>query len=83
MLNKIYAFLLRRPLLTFIGLGLMVYGISLFNGFVWDDEEQVVNNAAIRSLANLPFFFTQSTFNSGGGAGMGGDVLQTSNDRLF
>jgi len=72
MLNKIFAYLLKHPLLTFVGLGFVVYGLSLFNGFVWDDEEQVVNNLAIRSLVNLPFFFTQSTFNTGGGSNMGG-----------
>jgi len=53
-------------------LGLVVYGAALLNGFVWDDEEQVVNNPSIRSLANIPYLFTQSTFNTGGGAGMAG-----------
>jgi len=59
------------PWLIF-ALGLLVYGAVIFNGFVWDDEEQVVNNLAIRSIANIPYLFTQSTFNTGGSAGMGG-----------
>ena len=59
------------PWIVFV-VGLLVYGASLFNGFVWDDEEQVVNNMAIRSLANIPYLFTQSTFNTGGAAGMSG-----------
>ena len=58
--------------LVLLLLGMFVYGLSLFNGFVWDDEEQVVNNLAIQSLSNIPYLFSQSTFNTGGGAGMGG-----------
>ncbi len=53
-------------------IGFFIYFFSLFNGFVWDDEEQIVNNQAIKSIKNFPFFFTQSTFNSGGARGLGG-----------
>ena len=53
-------------------MGIIVFGLAIFNGFVWDDEEQVVGNMAIRNLANIPFFFTQSTFNSGGTAELTG-----------
>lgn len=49
----------------------LVYGNSLLNNFVWDDEEQVVNNPYIRSFANLPTVFQGSTFNTGG-AGLSG-----------
>ena len=48
--------------------GLLLYLPSLRNGFVWDDEEQIVNNSAIRSFSNIPLLFTGSTFNSGGAA---------------
>ena len=52
-------------------IALAVYFFSLFNGFVWDDEEQIVNNAVIQNISNLPYFFTSSTFNTGG-AGLSG-----------
>lgn len=51
--------------------GFLVYVNSLPNGFVWDDEEQIVNNLIIRSWSNLPLVFTSSTFYAGG-AGLSG-----------
>jgi len=51
--------------------GFLVYLNSLFNGFVWDDEEQILNNVAIRSFSNLPLIFKSSTFPTGG-AGLSG-----------
>lgn len=51
--------------------GFLIYFFSLFNGFVWDDEEQIVNNAVIQNIFNLPYLFTSSTFNTGG-AGLSG-----------
>jgi len=71
-MEKIKLNLVKYFPLILITLGILVYGLMLFNGFVWDDEEQVVNNLAIRSLSNIPYLFTQSTFNTGGGAAMGG-----------
>ena len=53
-------------------LTLIVYGVSLSNGFVWDDEEQIVNNAIIQNLHNIPYLFTASTFNTGGAGGLSG-----------
>src|SRR3989344_1602972 len=50
---------------------LIIYFPSLFNSFVWDDEEQVVNNVFIQNLSNIPYLFTSSTFNTGG-AGLSG-----------
>ncbi|VVA44235.1 conserved membrane hypothetical protein [Candidatus Roizmanbacteria bacterium] len=55
-----------KKILIIILLGLLIYSYSLFNGFVWDDEEQVVNNQVVHSISNLPQFFQGSTFNSGG-----------------
>ena len=52
-------------------LGLVVWGNSLFNGFVWDDEEQIVNNPLVQSISNLPQIFTSSTFNGGGASPTG------------
>lgn len=53
----------------------LVYSNSLFNGFVWDDEEQVVNNQIIKNVANIPYLFTSSTFNTGG-AGLSGNYYK-------
>ncbi len=71
-MEKLKSKLIKYFPLIIVILGGLVYGMSLFNGFVWDDEEQVVNNRIIQSVANIPFLFTQSTFNTGGGAGMAG-----------
>lgn len=51
--------------------GFLVYANILGNGFVWDDEEQVVNNPYIKSFQFLPQIFTGSTFQTGG-AGLSG-----------
>jgi len=54
-----------------IVLTFFIYTSSLFNSFVWDDEEQIVNNTVIKHLSNIPSLFTSSTFNTGG-AGLSG-----------
>lgn len=56
---------------TILIVGFFVYVNALPNGFVWDDEEQIVNNTVIREWQNLPLFFTSSTFYAGG-AGLSG-----------
>ncbi len=63
---------MKKPILLLLFIGVLVYGNALFNGFVWDDEELIVNNVQIQSLANTPQFFAGSTFNSGGGANLAG-----------
>lgn len=50
----------------------LLYFNSLFNGFVWDDEEQILNNLPVHSITNFFQFFKESTFNSGGGGNLGG-----------
>lgn len=50
---------------------LLVFANSLINGFVWDDEEQIVNNTIIHTLQNFPQIFSGATFNTGG-AGLSG-----------
>jgi len=59
-------------ILILILVGFLVYFNSLFNGFVWDDEEQIVNNPLVHSLSNLPQLFRGSTFNPGGAVSLGG-----------
>jgi hypothetical protein len=51
---------------------LMVYLPVFANGFVWDDEEQIVANSTIKNISNIPTLFLSSTFNSGGAVSMGG-----------
>jgi hypothetical protein len=63
----------RRPIVILI-LALsvfFVYANILLNGFVWDDEEQIVNNTVIRNWSNLPYVLASSTFYAGG-AGLSG-----------
>lgn len=55
-----------------IFVGFLVFGNALSNGFVWDDEELILTNVQVHSLANWPEFFKGSTFNSGGGANLAG-----------
>ena len=50
----------------FFLIGFLIYGASLSNHFVWDDEEQILNNGLVHSITNLPRFFQGSTFNTGG-----------------
>jgi tetratricopeptide (TPR) repeat protein len=50
----------------------LVFSFSLFNNFVWDDEEQIVNNPAVHSLSNIPQHFFGSTFHTGGAGGSSG-----------
>lgn len=57
---------MNKWILIIVLTGFAVYFNSLFNGFVWDDEEQIVNNPTIRSFANLSQIFSSGTFNSGG-----------------
>ena len=51
-----------KAICILIVLGLLVY-INVFNnGFVWDDDGQIVNNVMVHSLENLGMLFTGSTF---------------------
>lgn len=62
----------KTSIILIIFLGFILYFNSFFNGFVWDDEEQIVLNTQIHSIYNIPSLFTQATFNSGGAVKMGG-----------
>lgn len=48
-----------------IGLGLLVYANSLFNGFIWDDKTYIINNPQVHTLS-LNLLFGQNWFNSAG-----------------
>jgi tetratricopeptide (TPR) repeat protein len=60
---------MRKPLLSQVALRIdvvlltvcLVYGNSLQNGFHFDDFHTVTDNPAIRSLANIPRFFSDAT----------------------
>lgn len=47
-------------------IGIFVYGNTLLNGFLIDDEVQILRNTAVHSLVNVPKFFLGSTFSNGG-----------------
>lgn len=53
-------------------IGLLVFSNGLLNGFIEDDQLQIINNPIIQSLANLPYFFTGSTFYNGGEQNLAG-----------
>ena len=46
-------------------IGLIVFCNGLFNGFVGDDQLQIVRNPIIQSLTNITSFFSGGTFFTG------------------
>ncbi|GEM_PF-6966996 len=50
----------RELIILIILLGYFIYFFSVFNGFVWDDEEQILNNQMIRSFNSIPYFFLKA-----------------------
>ncbi len=62
MKSKIYSILI-----IFL-VGFFMFLPSLSNGFVWDDEEQIVSNSIIQSFnkENIKLIFSGGAFNSGG-----------------
>lgn len=63
--EKTYHLLEQKPIYVIAALVLITYGVTLFNGFVWDDEEQIVNNRVIQDLRNFNLFLYGGTFNTG------------------
>lgn len=62
-MKKIVAWLKSiNPIYYFIVIGLLIYANSLVNGFVADDNNQIINNIQVHSIWNIGSFFTQSTF---------------------
>jgi protein O-mannosyl-transferase len=58
----------KKVFLILMTISLVVYSPALFNGFVWDDEEQIVNNPFVKDWRYLPSLFSGSTFGGGGSA---------------
>ena len=58
--------------IIFLFLGFLVYGQSLNNPFILDDNVQILNNSHIKSLSELPSFFSSSTMESSGSSKMSG-----------
>lgn len=56
----------QKYILIIISIGILLFLFSIGNKFVWDDEEQIVNNTTIHSVSNWPLFFSGGAFNSGG-----------------
>lgn len=57
-----------KAILAIATTGLAIYFLSLFNGFVWDDLDQIINNPGIHSLQNIPRFFSGLTYSDGSSA---------------
>lgn len=49
-----------KVLFIFLILGFIIYGNTFGNEFIWDDYDNIVNNAYIRDLGNLDKFFSQN-----------------------
>ncbi len=59
-------------LFVFLSLAFVIYGRSVSNEFVMDDEEQILLNQKVHSIKNIPQFFTMSTMNGAGSDKLGG-----------
>lgn len=56
-----------------VAFGLLVFGTAILNnGFVFDDEDEIVNNPVIQSLDNVGQIFKGSTFGNAGNTHLNG-----------
>jgi protein O-mannosyl-transferase len=51
--------------------GILIYGVSLFNGFVWDDFPALVDNTYVHSLGNIGKLFLGGSYLDAQGMPMG------------
>lgn len=55
--------LTNKKVILFLSIiGLFVFFNALFNGFVYDDDMQIVNNPLVHSISSLPYFFAGGNF---------------------
>lgn len=54
-----------KAICIIIIVGFVVFFNTLFNGFVWDDVGQIINNTRAHSIQNIASFFTGGTFDPG------------------
>jgi Flp pilus assembly protein TadD len=64
-------FTTKKAIVFIFLIGFIVFFFSLFNGFVADDDAQVVNNLSVHAIYNIPQFFTGGTFYNGSAKLMG------------
>src|ERR1039458_5774375 len=57
-------------------LGFIVFLNGLFNNFIGDDFEQIINNPYVHSLNNIFIFFSGSTFYNGNSQGLIGSFYR-------
>ena len=65
-LEKINSLSTSQIISIIVFVGFMAFVNIFGNSFVWDDEEMVVKNFPIFQTTNIPQFFKQATFFSGG-----------------
>jgi tetratricopeptide (TPR) repeat protein len=70
--NYFVPFTTTKAIHWIIVIGLLVFSNGLYNGFIQDDQLQIINNPIIQSVFNLPYFFTGSTFYNGGEQNLAG-----------
>src|SRR5260221_180842 len=63
---------LRTYLLIIFFIGIALFARGLPNEFVGDDELQILQNTKVHSIANLPAFFSGSTYETAGGTAITG-----------
>ena len=63
--NFLIALTTRKPVLTIIIVGVIVFFNGIFNNFISDDFPQIVNNPKIHSIINIPTYFFGGTFYTG------------------
>lgn len=59
-------------LFIFAVIAFAIYAGTISAEFVWDDEEQIVNNVMVQNIAYIPKLFGGSTFNTGGASSLTG-----------
>jgi tetratricopeptide (TPR) repeat protein len=72
-----------KAIYILIIVGFLLFFNAFFNGFVGDDNTQIVGNPAVRSIANIPNFFFQNRLNVGGDNKLGGDYYKPLMDSSF